>query len=78
MTQKYSGAQNFVNYTQINENLKGGAYYSPSYVLNDYNTGYNLEGGAGSAKKKKEQARRVAREEAEKEAERQTFSYFKS
>ena len=45
MTQKYSGAQNFVNYTEVNENLRGGAYYSPSYVFNDYNTGYNLEGG---------------------------------
>jgi len=58
MTQKYSGAQNFVNYTQINENLKGGAYYSPSYVFNDYNTGYNLEGGAGSKKKAQTQEER--------------------
>jgi len=53
MTQKYSGAQNFVNYTQINEDLKGGAYYSPSYVFNDYNTGYNLEGGAKTKSQKK-------------------------
>ena len=58
MTQKYSGAQNLVNYTEVNENLKGGAYYSPSYVFNDYNTGYNLEGGAKRSKsqKKRDQA----------------------
>jgi len=69
MTQKYSGAQNFVNYTQINENLKGGAYYSPSYVFNDYNTGYNLEGGAGSKKKKpkiKTEEQKGAANEAQK------------
>jgi hypothetical protein len=59
MTQKYSGAQNFVNYTQINENLKGGAYYSPSYVFNDYNTGYNLTGG-GKTEAQKKEARALA------------------
>lgn len=53
MTQKYSGAQNFVNYTEVNENLRGGAYYSPSYVFNDYNTGYNLEGGVKRTKSQK-------------------------